>query len=158
MIIKRDPGPKSWSPGAILVFEAVALAPLSQSDRLEAEVGRKRDCIVDLDVDALRQSSSDMSGPNVKAPFGVRVPRYSDRIDKVRRKVSGRYIFDVARFLVNLSRWRNQDCLLDRYRKSETSEGSCLPVKGVPAVAVLLSIGAANAASAQERELLSEGK
>jgi hypothetical protein len=41
------------------------LAPLSLSDRLEAEVGRKCDCIIDFDIDPLRQSRSDVTRPDI---------------------------------------------------------------------------------------------
>jgi hypothetical protein len=40
---------------------------------LEAKVGRKRNCIINLEIDALRQSSSYMAGHNVKGPFGILV-------------------------------------------------------------------------------------
>src|ERR1700733_2972289 len=99
-----------------------------------------------------------MACPNVKGPFGVRVPGNSHGIDKVCREVSSWYVFDVPRFLVYLNGWRNQDCLLNRNRKSESAKCERLPIKGVPAIAVFLSIGPANTSIGHECELLSERK
>src|ERR1700761_2399714 len=52
-----------------------ASAPLSKSGASEAEIGRERDCIIDLDVDPLRQSGAYMTGSNVERPSGVRISR-----------------------------------------------------------------------------------
>src|ERR1700733_1458487 len=72
--------------------------------------------------------------------------------------MSTRDVFDVARLLVNFQCRCNHDFSLDRHRKGETSKGPCFPINGVAAVAVFLSVRAANTASAQECELLSESE
>src|ERR1700723_724662 len=132
--------------------------PLSQSDCLEAEVGRERDCVIDLDVDALRQSSSYVSGSDIEGPFGIWISTHSDGIDEIGRKVSRWNILDVARLLIDFYRWCNQNRFFDGDRKCKTSKGSRLPIDGVSAVSVLLSVGAANTRIGQERKLLSKGK
>lgn len=119
----------------------------------EPEVGCNGERVVCLNVEPRSDVRAEVTGPNVDAPFRVGQTREPYCVNEVSRQRRSGDVLDSSGFLVDFESWGNKYAVLDGNRESDSTERASLPIQGIPAVAVLLCVGSANAGAPYKTEL-----